>query len=237
MISSLTLVFAAATILSQAELNEDELTDLLQKKRHALTLAADVLLEGVLVDSQPAAMPQQPPAQFGEMTFFKLAYTLTELAKVDMQLTESAAEQIKLLEGLLAKMQKINKQVEVYQETGLVTTVDAALFRAGLAEAEIMLFRQKQDQWARRFDGSWYSPDYSYGFRIHGSIGIATENKAPKKYRIGDIILRIKVYSENTFHGEQIFSDGVGRGVKGTLIDANTIQMEGGNYTWTMVRK
>ena len=237
MLSSLALVLTTATLLNQAELQDDELTVLLKKKRDALALTADVLQEGLLAERRQPTEPGQPPVQFGDLAFVKLAYTLTELANVDMELTESAAQRVKLLEKLVTKMRKMEEQVKVYHETGMVTTADASLFRAGLADMEIMLFKQKQVQSSAAFDGNWYSPDYRYGFRIHGSIGIATETIAPKKYRIGDIILRIKVYSENTFHGEQIFSDGVGRGVKGTLMDADTIQMEGGSYTWTMVRK
>ena len=237
MLSSLVLPLMAVTIISQAELQDDELSVLLKKKRDALALAADVLQEGLFAVRRQPTEPGQPPVQLGDLAFFKLAYTLTELAKVDMELTDSAAQRVKLLEKTVTKMRKIEEQVKVYHETGMVTTADASLFRAAVADMELMLFRQKQEQSSAAFDGNWYSPDYRYGFCIHGSIGIATENKAPKKYRVGDIILRIKVYSENTFHGEQIFSDGVGRGVKGTLIDADTIQMEGGSYEWTMIRK
>ena len=121
---TIAMALTASIVLGQVQAKQDdELTVLLKKKREALALAADVMEHGTLAVPPPGS---DLPIQFGSTDFFKLAYTLDELAKVDVALAASAVERVKILESLVTKMRKYEQAVRAGLQAGLVTNEDAA---------------------------------------------------------------------------------------------------------------
>jgi WD40 repeat protein len=92
-----------------------------------------------------------------------------------------------------------------------------------------------------RFDGSYYSPEFKYGFRIQNGGGTATISNS-STYKPGDPILRFKVSDANGFVGEQICTNGKFYPVTGVLAPDGNLEMSisgcgaGGTIQWRMVR-
>jgi hypothetical protein len=86
------------------------------------------------------------------------------------------------------------------------------------------------------FNGTWFSSQYNFGFRIDGRIGRATKSNSPK-FAPGDIILHIESLSENQFQGQQMYTDGNWYKVSGELLDAQTLKIRDNSSMHTMSRQ
>ena len=88
-----------------------------------------------------------------------------------------------------------------------------------------------------KFSGEWYNPQYKYAFQLDGRIGVATLSNSPK-YQAGDVVLQINFLGESSFQGRQVFTDGLWYNVTGQLRNGDSnLFMEGGGYTWVMVKQ
>ncbi len=105
MLSTTLLALAVSVAGAQAEADRDELTSLLEKKRQALALAADMLEETLNCRMVPGT-PGEPVPMFDGHVFFSLAHALVELAKVDVALAESDDQRVQILQELVEKMRK-----------------------------------------------------------------------------------------------------------------------------------
>ncbi|MCA8881342.1 MAG: hypothetical protein KDA73_15630 [Rhodobacteraceae bacterium] len=95
---------------------------------------------------------------------------------------------------------------------------------------------QSKQNLLERIQGNWYSPDFDYGFDIEGDIGIATLSNAPGVYNAGDPMLRISEVREDAISGEQIFTNGHWYRVRISVLDENTIELDGRGFIWKMIR-
>ena len=89
--------------------------------------------------------------------------------------------------------------------------------------------------------GTWYSPEWEYGFRIEGNSGLMTSwnntynPEDPTKK--GDVILKITEFTDNGFKGVHTFYDGSLIDVVAHIVDSNTIELSGRREVWKMYRE
>ncbi len=89
--------------------------------------------------------------------------------------------------------------------------------------------------------GSWYSPEWEYGFAISDYTATITEwnntyNPQDKNGR-GDVVLKNVSYSETGFTASHLFYDGSWIDVTAVMVDENTIRLSGRREVWEMTRK
>jgi Caspase domain len=88
----------------------------------------------------------------------------------------------------------------------------------------------------RVFDGHWYSPEWKYGYRLRDGIGIASSTNSPK-FKVGDVIIRIRAVGSKTFEGQQVYRDGRWYHIRGELRSDGRIYIDGEkNVSWFMTR-
>ncbi len=88
----------------------------------------------------------------------------------------------------------------------------------------------------RNLDGDWYSYKWKYGYTLKDGIGYATVTNTPN-FEVGQEIIRLTMVGNNTFSGENIYSDGKFYKVKVTLQADGKLFFEGEkNVNWTMDR-
>jgi hypothetical protein len=89
---------------------------------------------------------------------------------------------------------------------------------------------------ARAFDGHWYSPEWRYGYRLHDGIGVASSTSSPK-FKVGQVIIRIRATGPRTFEGEQVYRNGRWYRIRGELQPNGRIYVAGEkNLKWYMTR-
>lgn len=88
----------------------------------------------------------------------------------------------------------------------------------------------------RNLDGDWYSYKWKYGYTLKDGIGYATITNTPN-FEVGQEIIRLTTVGNNTYSGENIYSDGKFYKVKVTLQADGKLFFEGEkNVNWTMDR-
>lgn len=89
--------------------------------------------------------------------------------------------------------------------------------------------------------GTWYSPDWEYGFNISNFTGRITDwhnTYNPKdKNGKGDVALNIEGYSDSGFTAKHLFYDGSWIDVRAIIINDNTLQLTGRREVWIMKRQ
>jgi hypothetical protein len=89
---------------------------------------------------------------------------------------------------------------------------------------------------ARVFDGHWFSPDLRYGYRLRDGIGIASSTGSPK-FKVGQVIVRIRATGPRTFEGEQIYGNGQWYRIRGELRPNGRLYIAGEkDLKWFMTR-
>jgi len=74
------------------------------------------------------------------------------------------------------------------------------------------------------FDGTYFSAEFLFGFRISGDRGMATVTNSPR-YQVDDTMLRFAVTGPHSFEGEQLCTDGEFHPVSATLDSAGGLDM------------
>lgn len=88
----------------------------------------------------------------------------------------------------------------------------------------------------QNIDGDWYSPQWSYGYRLKNGVGVATSTNSPN-FQVGQNIIQLSATSATTFTGQQVYTDGKFYRVAVTLLADGRLYFEGEkNVKWTMER-
>lgn len=92
-----------------------------------------------------------------------------------------------------------------------------------------------------KVQGEWFTPKWSYGFRVEGKVGYVTKwnykYNPNDKTTVGDKVFTIDEITETGFKGKQKFFNGKWVPIVVTLLDRNTLKLEAGPEVWNMVRK
>jgi len=85
-------------------------------------------------------------------------------------------------------------------------------------------------------DGNWYSKQWKYGYTLKDGVGVATSTNSPN-FQVGQNIIRLTATSNNTFVGQQVYTDGKFYQVNVKLLADGRLYFEGDkNAKWVMER-
>lgn len=88
----------------------------------------------------------------------------------------------------------------------------------------------------QKLNGSWYSPEWKYGYTLSDGVGTATSTNSPN-FQVGQKIIQLTPIGPNKFSGQQIYKDGKFYKVTATLQPDGSLHFEGDkNAKWKMSR-
>lgn len=86
------------------------------------------------------------------------------------------------------------------------------------------------------FDGSWYSPEWKYGYQLRNGVGIATSTNSAN-FSVGQPIIRIRAVNSTEFVGEQVYRTGRWHRIRGVLRGGRLYIDGDKDVSWYMIRQ
>jgi len=124
---------------------------------------------------------------------------------------------------------------ELMPKTKPVSPAPSASTSAPIASKQVDTAASKVSSLGR-IDGSWYSAQWKYGYNLKDGVGIATSSNS-SKFKPGDKIINLTGTGENTFQGEQIYTDGNFYKITATLLPDGALSFVGEkNAKWIMTK-